>query len=162
MIIHIDTQRDPEAPQDRGRWIAIQTQILGYDLRERVIKIEDQPERILAVAVNVGHAARAIEQNGFLRNNKIILQDDRDSVTANREQFEVFEMLSDKRKKLLTALGGNYEKYFRAIIQLKYYWQIVFGLWSDRQCVNKRCKMPLEAFQPKCGFCGTRHEIKWK
>lgn len=156
MIIHIDTQRG-DRPQ---HWIAIQTTILGFALTETIIDIENQKDRMLAVITNIGHAARQIEINGYLRHNKILIQDDRDLATGNHEQFEIFEMLSERRKKLLLALGGDYAKYLSAVIALIRYWQIAIGLTSDRNCDN--CAMSLEVYEPKCGACGQRHEVKWK
>lgn len=158
MIIHVDTTRDPSGAPNT--WLAIQTQIIGFDLRERQFLIGDQPERMLAAIVNVGHAARAIERNGQLHGNKILIQDDRDNAISDHEQYEIFEMLTERKKKLLAVLGGNYEKYFKSVIDLVRYWQIAVGLMSDKQCEN--CRMWLETFQRKCGACGRRHEIKWR
>ena len=158
MIIHVDTMRDPSGAPNT--WLAIQTQLIGFDMRERQFLIEDQPERMLAAIVNVGHAARAIERNGSLHYNKILIQDDRDNVLADHEQYEIFEMLTERKKKLLSVLGGNYEKYFKGVINLVRYWQITIGLASDVACPN--CRLTLEAFQNKCGACGQRHQIKWR
>lgn len=156
MILHVDTQREGIAP---GRWLAILTKIVGFQLDEHIVLIEDQPERILATITTVGHAARIIERNGHLKDNKIIIQDDREESSGHSEQFELFEMLVGRRKKLL-SLGGDYAKFLKAVVDLIWYWKIRVGLATNFRCEN--CQMFLEGYKPQCIFCGVKHAHDWR